>query len=135
MKRAILTDRRNDVVIIGENKFSTIIALTQDEHERGLMFKPWPPPVMSFPYNTAAVRKFWMKNTPSALDIIFCRGGFVIDIKHGKPYDCTLICPNSETDLVVELPHGTVEAHNISVGDPVRVKYSLDTLVKQIGRR
>lgn len=127
-----MNSRRIDMVVIGDNEFHTMIAVTQQEHEKGLMFKEWPPPVMSFPYNTAAVRKFWMKNTPSPLDILFCREGFVVDIKHGKPYDCTLICPNSESDLVVELPHGTAKAYDINIGDPVRVKYSLDTLLKKI---
>jgi hypothetical protein len=127
-----LSKRRVDIIEIGDNQYHTLIALTHEDHERGLMFKPWPPPVMSFPYTTAEVRKFWMKNTPSPLDIVFCRGGFVVDIKQGKPYDCTLICPKSETDLVVELPYGTVEAHGINIGDHVRIKYSLDTLFKQI---
>jgi len=128
----IQKSRRVDIVTVGEYDSLTIVAVTPEEQENGLMFKSWPPPVMAFPYRTAAIRKFWMKNTPSPLDIVFCRGGFVVDIKHGKPYDCTLICPKEETDLVVELPHGTVEAYNISVGDPVSIKYSLDTIVKQI---
>lgn len=124
--------RRKDIIIIGNNKFQTLVAVTSKEHEIGLMFKPWPPPIMSFPYDTASVKKFWMKNTPSPLDIIFCRCGFIIDIQEGKPYDRTLIGPNSPVDLVIEVPYGMAQNYGMRIGDSVQIKYSMDTLVKKI---
>lgn len=64
-----------DIIVLGKNKFETLVARTPLEHLRGLMFKEWPPPIMSFPYSDAGIKKFWMKNTPSPLDIIFCYAG------------------------------------------------------------
>ena len=42
-----------DKVSIGDNVLDTLVAVTEEEHNKGLMRTPWPPPVMSFPYETA----------------------------------------------------------------------------------
>lgn len=124
--------RRIDKVIIGDHEFETLIAVTFKEFELGLMFKTWPPPIMVFPFSKASYTKFWMKNTPSPLDIIFCKEGSVIDILKGKPFDTTLIGPNLPIDLVVELPFGTASSKGIKIGNVVEVKYSFDTLIKKM---
>lgn len=123
---------RSDKVIIGTNEFTTLVAVTSREHAQGLMFKAWPPPVMSFPYEKTMVRKFWMKDTPSPLDIIFCRDNVVLGVYDGDPM--SLICVGSEepSDLVVELPHGTAAELNIQAGDTVKLLCSLQTTTKQI---
>lgn len=124
--------KNSDIVTIGNNSFYTLVAVTDEEHQKGLMYQAWPPPIMSFPYKNANIRKFWMKNTESPLDIVFCCAGKVVDIQQGKPYDTTLIGPNKPIDLVVELPQGYVKSHKISVGDSVEIKYSLRTLARKI---
>lgn len=109
-------------IIIGKNKFPTLVAKTPEEHERGLMYRTWPPPAMCFPYKIAAWRKFWMKNTISPLDIIFCKGGKIVSIHKGEPLSTEMVGPNEPTDFVVELPHGYVKAFGIDVGQNVKLK-------------
>lgn len=123
---------KKDLIVIGTNVFETIVALTEEEQRKGLMYKSWPPPVMIFPYKKAGVRKFWMKNTSSPLDIIFCKSNQIVGIFKGNPYTTTLVGPNKLIDLVIELPFGTVAEKDINIGDSVEVKYSLATIARQI---
>jgi uncharacterized membrane protein (UPF0127 family) len=82
------------------------------------MYQEWPPPVMSFVYSTPQHNRFWMKNTPSPLDIIFCCGGVVKQIHKGEPFSTSVI-GDVESDLVIELPFGTAESLGIRVGHKV----------------
>lgn len=123
----------SDKVIIGSNIFDTLVAVTEEEHSRGLMHKKWPPPVMIFPYKTADIRRFWMHQTPSPLDIIFCKGYKIIDIKYGEPLSTRLIGPLEPVDLVIELPYGTAKNAGIKIGDDVSIVYSQNTLRKIYG--
>ncbi len=120
-----------DRVKIGEKQFDTLVAITSKEVESGLMHEPWPPPVMAFPFNKASVRRFWMKNTISPLDIVFCRKGKIIGVFAGEPLSLDSVGPDEPCDLVVELPSGTVVNNNISVGDSVKLSYSVPTLAKK----
>lgn len=117
-----------DQIVIGENVIGTVVAITEQDHVRGLMFKPWPPPVMTFPYKTAEVRKFWMKNTPSPLDIIFCRAGEVISVFMGEPGSMRHIGPDEPVDLVVEMPFGMAQALGIGPGQSVKLCQSISTI-------
>lgn len=110
-------------VYINDRYFPTLVARTPEEHSRGLMFKPFPTPVMCFPYNTASVRKFWMKNTISPLDIIFCKKNKIIAICAGKPLSTELVGPNEPSDLVIEMPLGTAAKNGFKVGDSVRLEW------------
>lgn len=122
----------SDVIEIAGIAFPTLVALTPEEQERGLMFRKWPPPVMIFPYTTASVRKFWMHNTLSPLDILFCRGNRVVAICYGEPMSTKMIGPDEPSDLVVELPHGTVMTHGINIGDEVKPALSSATIARDI---
>lgn len=121
-----------DKISIKNIEFPTLVAITWEEHQRGLMWKSWPPPVMCFPYKEASVRKFWMKNTLSPLDILFCKANKIIDICHGSPLSTEQIGPEKPSDLVIELPAGTVHAHGIQIGDDVGLKLSLATIGRKI---
>jgi uncharacterized membrane protein (UPF0127 family) len=105
------------VKINGES-FPTLIAVTEEEQARGLMFREWPPPVMAFP-SKLGVRKFWMKNTYCPLDIVFCRGGKIIQICRGEPLSTMAVGPNHPSDLVVEFPAGTMDKYGVRVGDKI----------------
>ena len=120
-----------NIIKIGNIKLHTLIAYTEEEQARGLMWKKWPPPVMSFIYDTPGIKKFWMKNTISPLDIVFCKDNKVIAIKSGEPNSLDLIGPNKKSDLVVELPKGTVKKLGIKVGQAVTLTYSLETLAQK----
>ena len=119
-------------VIIGSAEFDVIVAATEQEQSKGLMGVPWPPPPMAFPYDTAGIRKFWMHNTISPLDIVFCCAGHVIAIMHGEPLSTRNIGPDEPCDLVVELPRGTAGACGIAVGSPVKLAKSIVAVAKSI---
>lgn len=123
-----------DRIIIGKHEFHTVVAITEQDHMNGLMWKK-NPPIMSFPYDKPEVHKFWMQNTIAPLDILFCRNGSIIDIQKGKPYSVDLIGPDKETDLIVELPLGIVSKYNIDIGNSVVLKYSLSTLGKKYAEK
>lgn len=111
----------NGFVEIGDNRFPTLIACTAEEHQRGLMFRPAPTPIMSFPYLIPSVNKFWMKNCCAPLDIVFCKGGQIVSVHAGKPYSTTAVGPEVATDLVIELPYGTMEQLRLGVGAPIKL--------------
>jgi len=95
--------------------FPTLLAISEEEQSKGLMYAAWPPPVMSFVYSSPQVNKFWMKNTPSPLDIIFCCNGQITQIHKGDPYTTTKIGDDSLSDLIIELPFGTVSKSGIQL--------------------
>ena len=106
-------------VKIGNILFETLIAISQEEQATGLMNKNWPPPIMSFVYASSRINKFWMANTPSPLDILFCNNGKIINICYGEPFSIQTIGSDNKSDLVVELPFGTCAKYNIAINDPV----------------
>lgn len=123
----------SDKIIINDKTFNVVSAITEEEQERGLMFKPWPPPIMIFPFDSCAIRKFWMSNTISPLDIVFCKNGKIIDICEGEPLSYKLIGPNIKTNLVLEFPRNMTKTSKICVGDYVKVIYSVISIAKKFG--
>lgn len=121
-----------DSISIKGQVFPTLVAITQEEHQKGLMFQAWPPPIMVFPYRTSSYRKFWMKNTISPLDIIFCNANRVVGIYRGTPLSTEMVGPNSLSDMVVELPAGLAERLGLSIGDYVGFAPTKNTLAKQV---
>lgn len=106
---------------IGTHTIETLIAETAEEQMNGLMFKKWKPPVMSFVYSFPKENVFWMKNTPSPLDIVFCCDSKIIDLKKGIPFSTSLIKSNKLSDLVVELPSGMFSELNLKIGDYIKI--------------
>lgn len=122
---------REGYIFIDNKIFPTYLALSHQEQEIGLMNVSWPPPIMSFVYPSPQINKFWMKNTPSPLDIIFCCGGEILSIHKGNPFSTSIIGENKYSDLVIELPYGTALSTNIKLGHKVGiVKPSLFELKK-----
>ena len=118
-------------VFIEDNIFPTLLAISEEEQSKGLMHQPWEPPVMTFIYASPKITHFWMKNTPSPLDILFCHKGKVSQICKGEPYSTNLIGDYLPSDLVVELPYGTVKKSNIKLGNSVGlVKPNFEELYK-----
>lgn len=122
----------HDTISIKGQVFPTLVAVTESEQRQGLMFQEWPPPIMAFPYNTAAPRRFWMKNTTSPLDIVFCRANHVVGIFRGEPMSTKLVGPDEPSDFVVELPAGTADRLGLQVGDYVGYSPTKDTLSRQL---
>lgn len=111
----------NGYIYISNNIFSTLLAISEREQQIGLMGQIWPPPVMTFVYSSPRVNKFWMKHTPSPLDIIFCSNGEVSQICLGEPYSTSIIGDDKVSDLVIEFPRGTVVSSGIKLGQHVGV--------------
>lgn len=123
-------------IFVGNNVFPTIFALSSKEQEIGLMGQSWPPPIMTFVYDSPKINKFWMKNTPSPLDIIFCCDNKVSQICIGEPYSTSIIGADKHSDLVIELPYGTALSSNIRIGHNVGViKPNIDELKKILVER
>jgi uncharacterized membrane protein (UPF0127 family) len=108
-----------DYLKIKDLKVETILAISNDEQERGLMGVPFPPPIMSFVYASPRINKFWMHRTPSPLDIVFVLNNKITSICSGEPYSTRIIGDENPSDLVVELPAGTCKTSGISVGDEI----------------
>jgi len=106
-----------DKVIIGDKEFAAVVAITEEEQMKGLMYRQPPIPVMAFPFLKAKPTKFWMKNTFVPLDILFCNSGKVLNNFKGIP-------------LSEKFPEGTVDRLNIKPGDPISLQYSVKTLAK-----
>jgi len=119
-------------IIFNKIALHTLVAISEQEKITGLMGKEWPPPIMSFPNIDRQISKFWMKNTPSPLDIIFCNAGKVIAIEKGIPNSKEIVGPDSPSDLVVELPFGLAAKLEIKPGASVRLEYDILTLAKKI---
>lgn len=105
---------------INGNEFKGLAAITAGEQEKGLMWVA-SPQIMVFPCKFSSIRKFWMKNTPMPLDIVFCNDGKILSINSGEPFSTKLVGPNKPTNLIIEFPAGTCDKFNIGVGDSVEL--------------
>ena len=112
----------------GRHLFQVEQAKTPAEQERGLMYRTnltdsggmlfWPyPPEGGGPRQAS----FWMKNTPSSLDIIFIRAdGTIARIaENAVPFDETPIMSREPVGAVLELKAGRSAALGITEGDKV----------------
>jgi len=107
---------RSGYIHIANNIFPTLLAISQEEQSMGLMYQPFPPPIMSFVYAKPQINMMWMKNTISPLDIVFCHNGKVSEVAYGEPNSTRIIGNHLFSDLVVELPHGMAESVPIKIG-------------------
>jgi uncharacterized membrane protein (UPF0127 family) len=113
----------------GPHVFTVEAARTAAEQERGLMYRtdladdggmlfaPYPPE--GGPPREAT---FWMKNTPSPLDIVFIRADHSIAriAENAVPFDETPIPSGEPVAAVLELKGGRAAALGIAEGDKVR---------------
>ena len=108
-------------ISVGDSVLEALLAVSEHEQQRGLMFVEQPVPYMAFLYNEPRVNKFWMQNTPSDLDIVFCYKNKVSQIHHGKPFSTQTIGNNEFSDLVIELPFGTCREMGIKIGSSAQL--------------
>ena len=111
------------VTVSGEHAFLVEIADDDAERERGLMFRP---PLaddrgMLFEFPDSAERSFWMRNTPSSLDIIYIDGtGSIVSIAHhATPYSEAPLPSNGAATGVLEVRAGLTEQIGAKPGDKV----------------
>lgn len=107
----------------GRHDFLVEVADTEEERAQGLMFRP---PLednqgMLFELEEVAEQSFWMRNTPSSLDIIYIGpDGRIISIaRHTTPNSDTRLYSNGSAMGVVELRAGRAGEIGAEPGDQV----------------
>ena len=112
------------VTSTGQHEFMVEIADDAAERERGLMFRP---PLaddrgMLFQFPQTAERGFWMKDTPSSLDILYIApdGRIVSIASHTTPFSQAVIPSNGAANGVLELRAGRAGEIGARAGDRVR---------------
>jgi uncharacterized membrane protein (UPF0127 family) len=105
-------------IYIHNTIYPTLLAVSAEEQQLGLMYQQPPVPVMTFLYKQAENNRFWMHKTPAPLDIIFCLAGKISEICYGEPFSTRMI-GSYDSDMVIELPYGSVENSNIRLGQAV----------------
>lgn len=82
----------------------------------GMLFWPYPPAG-----GAPRFANFWMKNTPSALDIVFVRADGTIArvAENAVPFDETALSSREPVGAVLEIPGGRAAELGIAEGDKV----------------
>lgn len=77
---------------------------------------------MLFQFPAAREQSFWMKNTPSSLDIIYIdpQGRIVSIASHATPYSETPLPSNGAANGVLELRAGRAGEIGAEPGDQIR---------------
>lgn len=105
-------------------------SLTKKEQYNGLM-NVKEPAFMVFLYKEVCMPKFWMKNTPQPLDIIFCNiNNEICSIKKGEPFNERLVKSNTPCKFVIEAPFGFCNKNGIDIKNRVKLKYDKSILDK-----
>jgi uncharacterized protein len=112
----------------GPRLFNVEVARTAAQQERGLMFRtnlPEDGGMLFAPYpgdgGPPREADFWMKNTPSALDILFIRtNGTIARIAaNAEPYSETNLRSGEPVSAVLEINGGVAARLGIAQGDKV----------------
>ena len=113
----------------GRHDFWVEIADEEPERQRGLMYRP---PLeadrgmlFEWPGEAAQERGFWMRNTPSALDIIYvAEGGRILSItRNATPNSDALLPSYGPAAGVLELRAGRADEIGAKPGDRVQHPY------------
>ncbi|MFS2111024.1 DUF192 domain-containing protein [Sphingomonas sp. Sphisp140] len=112
----------------GPHVFHVELARTTEEQERGLMFRtniPQDGGMLFTPYPAEGPPReasFWMKNTPTALDILFIRGdGTIARIgENAAPFSEDTVKSGEPVEAVLEINAGVSAKLGIKAGDKVR---------------
>lgn len=120
-------ERLTIVTASGTHEFMVEIADEEPERQRGLMFRE---PLaddrgMLFEFPDVAERAFWMRNTPSSLDILYIdpQGRIVSIASHAVPFSEQTIPSNGAASGVLELRAGRAGEIGARAGDQVRHKF------------
>ena len=114
---------------INDHEFNIVLAVTEQEQAKGLMYEKNPYPML-FIFSEPSYKSFWMKNTPSPLDIVFIKECSVVDIFYGEPNSTRMVGPNSLVDMVLELPYGTCDKIKCKKGTKINYKFAQPDRIK-----
>ena len=115
---------------IGANTVKLEVAATDEEVQRGLMFRTAMPEDagMVFIFNPNRPVNFWMYHTLIPLDMLFIKEGKIVKIfdhvppcKSESPRECPQYPngPGIDVSEVVEVNAGYAQRHNVKEGDAV----------------
>jgi uncharacterized protein len=106
--------------------FIAELAVTPEEHERGLMYRKSlaPDAAMLFVSKEDNVQYFWMKNTYIPLDMVFINSKLEVTsiYRSAKPLDEITISSRSPAMYVLEINAGKADQCNIRVGSKIKFK-------------
>lgn len=116
-----------DLIVVTRDKqrhlFHVEMALTPDQQEVGLMFRPTVAADggMLFDWHQTQQSLMWMKNTVAPLDMLFIEQDGTIGhiAERTEPYSLEIIDGTVPVRATVELAAGTAERLDIHVGDHV----------------
>jgi uncharacterized membrane protein (UPF0127 family) len=107
-------------------KIEIEVASTDAEREQGLMFRTSLPEMsgMIFLFDEPDYQSFWMKNTPSSLDILFISPqNTILNIhKYTSPYSMEGLPSSGPSDKVVEVKAGFCDKYKIEPGGKIAFK-------------
>lgn len=120
-------------VIFADDTVHAEVASSPEQRRRGLMGREELPDGtgMLFVFPEREERFVWMKDTPLALDIAFLDDkSRVAAIRQLVPLDETLVESGVATALVLEVPRGWFDRHDVEVGSLARVVFSAGLTVR-----
>lgn len=107
------------------HEFNVEVARTDEEQDRGLMFRTSLPEDggMIFPFKKPRIGSFWMKNTLIPLDMIFIRADGSIDriAENTIPESLEPVVSGGEVSAVLELAGGT--AARLEIDETAKVMW------------
>jgi uncharacterized protein len=110
-------------------KIQLEVARTQEQQQMGLMYRPALPDNrgMLFIFSNAQPVKFWMKNVPVALDMVFLHKGTVKYIQASAPgcnrEPCATYGPNVLIDQVIELRSGRAKELGLQKENQIKIDF------------
>jgi uncharacterized membrane protein (UPF0127 family) len=111
-------------------KINLEVAKTPEQQMMGLMYRPALPDDrgMLFVFPNAQPVRFWMKNVPVSLDMVFLNQGIIKYIKTDAPPCESEPCPTygpsgEDIDQVIELRAERATELNLQVGDRINIEF------------
>lgn len=110
-------------------KINLEVAETPEQQMMGLMYRPALPDErgMLFVFPSAQPLRFWMKNVPVALDMVFLHKGEIKYIQTSAPPCKTEPCPTYGPDVpidqVIELRSNRATELNLQIGDRIEIEF------------
>lgn len=113
---------------IGDQVIQLEVARTSAQQQQGLMHRPALPDDrgMLFPFEPPRSIRFWMKDTPQPLDMVFLLDGEVKSVIANVPPCTTQPCPTygpgTSVNQVIELRSGRAAELGLKPGDRVNIR-------------
>ncbi len=118
------------------------VAKTPKQQATGLMFRESlaADRGMLFPFENERIARFWMKNVPISLDMIFLNSNSIVGIAANVPpcqaAPCPVYGPEKSpeqvilVDQVIELRGGRAAELGLKIGDKINIKFSSTNVEK-----